>query len=191
MFAEKGKDVGGNIPGETVTGPMSTVSRVFSAVRVTERIYIGNFKANHPDVYKRLGIEGVISLNGDEIADGGPERRMVANLVDGSGNDARLCNLIVRKLEEFAALGHTLVFCHAGRSRSVVIVAAYLMRQFGLEPWEALDYIKSIKECAVCSDMERLLLHLDCSSEKKTGDNLLDAAGPGKDLSELNHPKAF
>ena len=53
-----------------------------------------------------------------------------------------------------------LVHCHAGRSRSVVVVAGHLMRCRGLQPHEALQWVTAKREAEVTRGLEALLWHL-------------------------------
>ena len=50
-----------------------------------------------------------------------------------------------------------LVQCHAGRSRSVIVVAAHLMRTERLRPEEALERVAARREVAITPGIERLL----------------------------------
>lgn len=54
-----------------------------------------------------------------------------------------------------------LVHCHAGRSRSVAIVAAYLIKHQGLCTSEALNLIQSKREINLASGMEEIFIMLD------------------------------
>jgi protein-tyrosine phosphatase len=79
-------------------------------------------------------------------------------LIDGAGNDLRVIQLAIQALEELIA-SHppVLVHCHAGRSRSVVIVAAYLARTMDLEPQRALACVKNKRAANVTPELLELL----------------------------------
>ncbi|MFZ4703629.1 MAG: hypothetical protein ACOYMG_26600, partial [Candidatus Methylumidiphilus sp.] len=53
-----------------------------------------------------------------------------------------------------------LVHRHAGRSRSVTVVAGYLVQIKGLSPTAAYDYISTKRETAVQSGLPELLARL-------------------------------
>ena len=50
-----------------------------------------------------------------------------------------------------------LVHCHAGRSRSAVVVAAYLMRVRRIGPAEAVAAVAAVRDVAVTPALVRLL----------------------------------
>ena len=50
-----------------------------------------------------------------------------------------------------------LVQCHAGRSRSAVVVAGYLVTARGIDPEEALNFVALKRQIAVTPGLERLL----------------------------------
>jgi len=88
----------------------------------------------------------------------GVQRIEIIPLEDGPGNDPKLLRSAVEILEHLAMkAAPVLVHCHAGRSRSVVVVAAYLMRTSGLDADAALAQVAAKKEIAITPGLERLL----------------------------------
>ena len=74
------------------------------------------------------------------------------------GNEPRLYRLAVDSLEELVRESSpVLVQCHAGRSRSAVVVAGYLVRAEGMEPQDALRHVAAKRQIAVTAGVERLL----------------------------------
>jgi protein-tyrosine phosphatase len=53
-----------------------------------------------------------------------------------------------------------LVHCHAGRSRSPVVVAGYLVRALGLDADAALAHVAARRDVFVSPGLESLLDHL-------------------------------
>jgi protein-tyrosine phosphatase len=80
---------------------------------------------------------------------------------DGPGNDARTFSRIVESLT--LMVGGTppvLVHCHAGRSRSIAVVAGYLVRREDMAPRAAFDYIAQRREIAVQPELVTLVEQL-------------------------------
>ena len=68
-------------------------------------------------------------------------------LIDGPGNNPRYIAAAVGYINDMVSSGdRILVHCHAGRSRSVCVVAKYLMEYKGLSQREAVELIKSKRE---------------------------------------------
>ena len=80
------------------------------------------------------------------------------DFVDGPGNDIALFQRAVQCVGRFAKRHpKLLVHCHAGRSRSVVVVAAHLMLIHGWSNDAALAHVASRRECALTPGIEKLL----------------------------------
>src|SRR5262249_39841026 len=101
---------------------------------ITETIAIGNYlDAQDTHLLRDHKVRSIVgltnALEGKQASDLGVARIAIVPLDDGPGNDPRLFSQAVEILTAFAAESSpVLVHCHAGRSRAVVIVAAYLMR---------------------------------------------------------------
>ncbi len=100
---------------------------------ITDTIAIGNFiDAEDRATREAAGIRSILCLNGllqgCKPADCGVEALTCFNFHDGSGNDPWLFDRAV-KIVGYYALQHPklLVHCHAGRSRSVMVVACHLL----------------------------------------------------------------
>jgi len=84
----------------------------------------------------------------------------VFNLTDGPGNDPGLFQRIVGTVGSLSRRHpKLLVQCHAGKSRSVITVAAHLMSTQGLSAKEALTFIAVRRETFITPGIEGLLTH--------------------------------
>jgi len=82
----------------------------------------------------------------------------IVSLDDGPGNDPRLFEHAIEILTTLAdEAPPVLVHCHAGRSRSVVVVAGYLRRARGIDAESALAEVAAKRQIAVTAGLERLL----------------------------------
>jgi predicted protein tyrosine phosphatase len=114
---------------------------------ITDTIAIGNFiDAEDRATREAAGIRSILCLNGllqgCKPADCGVEALTCFNLTDGSGNDPWIFDRAVKIVSHYA-LQHPklLVHCHAGRSRSVMVVACHLVRQNAWDLRQALAFI--------------------------------------------------
>ena len=83
---------------------------------------------------------------------------LVLPIVDGAGNDIRLVEEAVKYISDIVSDGgRVLVHCHAGRSRSVCIVARYLMDCEGLTRRKALSLIGAKREIFLSPGIDELL----------------------------------
>lgn len=130
---------------------------------ITEDIAVGNYlEAQDATLLRDAGIMSVLSLDrtlteGDAAHLGLQEIQAVP-LDDGPGNDPRLFRQAVEAVERLVRSQRpVLVQCHAGRSRSVVVIAGYLMRSLGIDATEALAHVASKRPVAVTAGLEQLL----------------------------------
>jgi hypothetical protein len=130
---------------------------------VTPSIAIGNhLEAQDKELLRRERIQSVLSLDGSlqgrRPANLGLVAIEVVPLDDAPGNDPRLFRQAVNALSALVRdRGPVLVQCHAGRSRSAVVVAGYLVVSLGIEPEDALAQVAERREIAVTKGLERLL----------------------------------
>lgn len=79
-------------------------------------------------------------------------------LVDGAGNRPKDIAEAVEFIRDMiVGGGRILVHCHAGRSRSVVIVARHLMAESGMTAQEALTFISVRREICVSEGLRDTL----------------------------------
>jgi protein-tyrosine phosphatase len=130
---------------------------------ITDEIAIGNYlEAQDVSLLKNERIQSVLSLDrtleGKSAAEMALQQIEVVPLEDAPGNDPRLfrraIDSLTRLIEEAAPV---LVQCHAGRSRSAIVVAGFLMHAHGLEAHEALNRVAAKREIAITAGLERLL----------------------------------
>ena len=108
--------------------------------QIDEQIWIGNYlDAEDGEALKAAGIHSVLGLNGRGYTcrhkEWGIEKVEVFDLIDGAGNDP---DYFVRAVDALARLLATapplLVHCHAGQSRSAVVLAVlvgvFVVRRF-------------------------------------------------------------
>ena len=133
---------------------------------ITNAIAIGNcVDAQDTELLRSQSIVSILGLT-NLLLGTDPEKLGVRHihlvpLEDGPGNDLATFRGAVELLGRLVETGPpVLVHCHAGRSRSVVVVAAYLMQALGLEPDAALALVKAKRESAVSPALERLLEQL-------------------------------
>jgi hypothetical protein len=130
---------------------------------ITDQIAIGGYQdAQDPDVLQEKAINSILgltrTLQGANPAILGVKVVEVVLLEDGPGNEVRLFLQTVDTLSRLVQEAPpVLVHCHAGRSRSVVVVAGYLMKTLGIGADEALDRVAARREVAVAPGLERLL----------------------------------
>lgn len=133
---------------------------------ITDAIAIGNYlDAKDSDLLRRAGIRSALSLDGTlkevDPSELGLERIECVPLEDAPGNDFRVFKRAVDTLVELAAeCPPVLVQCHAGRSRSPVVVAGYFVVAEGKQPDEALMRVAEKRELAVTAGVDSLLYYL-------------------------------
>lgn len=133
---------------------------------ITETVAIGNYlDARNEDLIREAGFKAAVSLDGTLRAadtDVLPFNTIATyKLIDGPGNDPGVFLRALGDLSRFARNSPpVLVQCHAGRSRSVVLVTAHLMRLFGYDEATALSLVATRRETALTSGIELLLGHV-------------------------------
>jgi len=138
---------------------------------ITDTIAIGNFiDAEDRATREAAGIRSILCLNGllqgCKPSDCGVEALTCFDLTDGSGNDPWIFDRAVRIVGHYATQHpKLLVHCHAGRSRSVMVVASHLVRQNAWDLRQALAYIHAKRPEIVLPD--ELLSVWDVNNEGK------------------------
>ncbi len=80
-------------------------------------------------------------------------------LIDGPGNDKRLFDDAVEFIHDVVSDGEKiLVHCHAGRSRSVCILARYFMIKHKMTQEQAISVIKSKRDIYLSPGIEEILM---------------------------------
>jgi atypical dual specificity phosphatase len=130
---------------------------------ITDQIAIGNYlEAQDASLLRQASISSVLGLDstlrGKAPADLGLQAVEIVPLEDRPGNDPRLFRRAIHTLRELLREAPpVLVHCHAGRSRSVVVVAGYLMEAQGFDAEQALARVATRRDTAVTPGLERLL----------------------------------
>ena len=130
---------------------------------ITDTIAIGNYlEARDTALHRRHGIRSVLCLDGSleghdpallDLAD-----IEVFALVDGPGNlPMQFFQAVSLVAQMSQATPNLLVHCHAGRSRSAVVVAGHLMCTRGLSPADAIGYVAARREINLTPGIESLL----------------------------------
>ncbi len=130
---------------------------------ITDRIAIGNYlEARNVVVLSQSGFRSILSLDGSlseiDPEDLNLEEIVTFELKDGPGNDPSVFRKAVQNLiglvQDFPPV---LVHCHAGRSRSVIVVAGYLMQSLNIGAEKAIAIIGSKREINVSDGLKDLL----------------------------------
>jgi protein-tyrosine phosphatase len=133
---------------------------------ITAQIAIGNYlEARDAEALRRHGIRSVMSLDGSLTAEDasrlGVDTVVAFRLIDGVGNDARVFKLAIESLRDLvSSYAPVLVHCHAGRSRSVVIVAGHLANALGISCEEGIARVTNKRAVNVTPTLKELLYKL-------------------------------
>ena len=134
---------------------------------ITDRIAIGNYLEAQDTVLLRAhAFRSIMSLDGTLSKKHALEFDLAEvaayPLIDGAGNDLRLFRYAVDDLERLVRIHPpVLVQCHAGRSRSVVVVAGYLMHAQNLEPEAAIAIVAGKREISITPGLAEILYQLE------------------------------
>ncbi|MBI2920700.1 MAG: dual specificity protein phosphatase family protein [Planctomycetes bacterium] len=112
------------------------------------------------------GFRSVLTLDPESKPDLGTDDVKRAGvripLEDGPDNDIRLISRAVTELRRLVATQPPVfVHCHAGRSRSAIVVAGYFMKRDGLTAQEAIHQVSQKRELAITDGLVRLLERLE------------------------------
>lgn len=130
---------------------------------ITDQVAIGNYlEALDADLIRRESLAAVLcldgSLHGKSPAEVGLIRIETVCLEDAPGNDPRVYVRAVDTLQGLVSDSPpVLAQCHAGRSRSVVVVAGYLVKYSGMPTDEAIRRVAARREIAITPGLETLL----------------------------------
>lgn len=133
---------------------------------ITESIAIGNYlEAQDKDLLAQEGLRSALSLDGtlkgDKAQELGLDQIVSTVLIDGDGNDLRVIAGAIESLMYLVQLNPpVLVQCHAGRSRSVAVVAGYLMRMKALDPDDAIALVTAKRNAMLADGLRNLLYKL-------------------------------
>jgi protein-tyrosine phosphatase len=134
---------------------------------ITDEVAIGNYlEARDAAFLKQHAFRSLVSLDGSlsasHAAEFGLAEVVAYRLIDGAGNDLRVFQYAIVDLRRLVQRHPTvLVQCHAGRSRSAVVVAAYLMQAYKLCPTEAIAAVAARREINITPELVELLHSLD------------------------------
>jgi hypothetical protein len=139
---------------------------------ITDQVAIGNHaEAQDADLLREQGVRSVLSLDGS-LAPGDARHLGVAavvafDLIDGTGNEPGALGRAVAALQGLLrAYPPVLVHCHAGRSRSVIVVAGLLARTLRIGPTEAIARVAARRVVCISPEFEELLYEHDWCAEK-------------------------
>lgn len=124
---------------------------------ITDNIAIGNF-VDAREV-KKGEVDAILCLIDDCCSEDNEDFDVVAiPLVDSAGNDPRSLKDAMDYIDDVVRSGERiLVHCHAGRSRSVCIVARYFMITEGITSHQALARIEAKREIYLSPGIEEIL----------------------------------
>lgn len=130
---------------------------------ITDDIAIGNYReAQNPSLLRQYGFRSVLSLDGtlrpDDAATLGLAKVVNVPLEDGPGNDPQRFQHAVDSLGRLLVTHPpVLVHCHAGRSRSVIVVVGFLMLEEDLSPAQAIARVGTKRDICITAGLEPLL----------------------------------
>ncbi len=123
---------------------------------ITDNIAIGNFQ----DARKGYAaVDAILCLKEDCICKGREDvDAFRVPLIDGPGNTRKSIEEAIDVIAGVVSSGEKiLVHCHAGRSRSVCIVAAYFVRHHNMTVKEALDFVGGKRWYSLSIGIEEVL----------------------------------
>ena len=133
---------------------------------ITDQVAITNFfSAHNKEILAENGIRAVLCLDrdlqGDSPAARGIECLRLVHMIDGP-NETVVFKEAVDALEELILEhGRVVVHCRAGRSRSIAVAAAYLMKSLKMEASDALEAVMAKRPCSVAPELIRLVEEFD------------------------------
>ncbi|MEM1296065.1 MAG: dual specificity protein phosphatase [Verrucomicrobiota bacterium] len=129
---------------------------------ITKDILIGNYlDAANTDLLKAEGVRSIVSLDGS-LCDADYSQHGIElaafDLIDGAGNSPAQFRRAVDAVAKLRTKAPPLlVHCHAGRSRSPIVVASHFIRDCGLSLSEAMKLISEKREVIVTAGLQEVL----------------------------------
>ena len=123
---------------------------------ITENVAIGSIMDVERAAKECNAILSLVRLPAGVVLPVEIEHQLV-EIIDGGGNSERNVRIAVDFINDFVRDGEKVfLHCHAGRSRSVVILAIHLMEFYGLSRGSALAKIQSKREIALTPGIEEM-----------------------------------
>jgi len=124
---------------------------------ITDQIAIGNFRDAREVTPEE--VDAILCLREECCDDAQPELEILClPLADGAGNHRHYLDEAVDFIDDVVSRGdRVLVHCHAGRSRSVCIVARYFIQKCGMTSPQALELISAKREIYLSPGIEEVL----------------------------------
>lgn len=124
---------------------------------ITDRIALGNYI--DAENARKKDVDAILCLKPDCCNEANEELDILCiPLVDGSGNDSRLFDDAVNFIDDIVSTGgKILVHCHAGRSRSVCILARYFMIKEKITSHQALQRIERKRPIYLSPGIDEIL----------------------------------
>ena len=118
----------------------------FEAQKIIDGIYLGNINSVYDHVeLKKLGITHIVSVLAGFYHSDNNFDYLILNALDTENTNLseyfEICNDYIDKALEDG--GKVLIHCMAGRSRSVTILCAYIIKRFGIKVEIILKSIKN------------------------------------------------
>ena len=130
---------------------------------ITDKIAIGNYlDAKNVELISKEKIASILSLDGTLLGvaakELGVKRIEVRKLQDNADNHPDTFLVAVRMLQKMVLDSPpVMVQCHAGRSRSVILVAAFFMISTGMTSEEAIAKVSTKREIGITPGLEKML----------------------------------
>ncbi|HEY6227741.1 MAG TPA: dual specificity protein phosphatase [Verrucomicrobiae bacterium] len=130
---------------------------------ITDKIAIGNFvDATNCDLLKEHAFRSILCL---DCTIPPPKlegiKRHVVHLTDEPCNQLENFMRAVTTLEQLVQTSSPVfLHCYAGRSRSVIVLAAYFMRSTGCSPQDAIAKVAAKRLISITTGVEQLLHHI-------------------------------
>ena len=120
--------------------------------QIIDKLYVGSFWATKKCILKTLNIKHVISIGADPVVHSKKVSYMYVDLADNTQSSNKLLYGTLPTIlpfinEQVLENNSVLIHCSAGKSRSISIVAGYLIKYHNMTTKQALDYISERRPC--------------------------------------------